>query len=661
VPSRASLVVAAAIAAVGLGFASAPAFATTTANIYAVPTGGATTGNYPSVCTQADPCSLYWALDQAVTSSNVNNDAAIINLAAGTYTGPNYIESTGGLPASLELLGEGSGPSATVLNGAGSQTLLVDGVNYAVTITNLTLEGGNSGGAHYGGDLEAETSGPGVTLDNDVVTGGTSTEGGQADVTAGTLKIDDTTVENAGTNTDGSEALNGSLEVTDSTYSGNTADAIVSAGTGGVSLYNSTLAGSGGSGLFQDGSGGTLIAQSTITGNADYGLLSGDGEIAFTESILADNHTDCGTSGSGSVVNTGLSVEDDSTCGVVTGSKVSSQIGALALANNGGPTQTERITPSSAAYDFVPAGGCTTDDQRGVPYAQAGKSTCDAGAYQFAPPTLSAVSPAGGEPGSSIQLSGTNLLYATASFGAASVPATPSSPTLTSLTLAMPVLALGPQPITVTNADGSATIAFSSLGPVIASSLAPAEVRHPYSQAISVTGGQGPQTFAIVAGSLPNGLNMSSSGTISGTPTAPATSSFTVKDTDADAVSATAVVSLSVLAPAIGVGHSKLKFKHSKAVVVLSCDTAACSGKVEITRTTHVKVKKHHKTKRETKTIVLASGSYSLAAGATGEVAITLSAAGHHYLRAIAKHASNEPVTVTVLGGASKTTTLKVS
>ena len=58
------------------------------------------------------------------------------------------------------------------------------------------------------------------------------------------------------------------------------------------------------------------------------------------------------------------------------------------LADNGGPTQTQAITPSSAAYGAVPAAVCRSApflqaDQRGLPRPGNGKTNCDIGAYEF--------------------------------------------------------------------------------------------------------------------------------------------------------------------------------------------------------------------------------------------------------------------------------------
>lgn len=68
-----------------------------------------------------------------------------------------------------------------------------------------------------------------------------------------------------------------------------------------------------------------------------------------------------------------------------------------------------------------------------------------------------------------------------------------------------------------------------------------------YSQTLSATGGRPPYSWSLTAGSLPTGLSLNSStGVISGTPTATGTSSFTVKVTDANTLSDTQPLSITV-------------------------------------------------------------------------------------------------------------------
>jgi hypothetical protein len=54
----------------------------------------------------------------------------------------------------------------------------------------------------------------------------------------------------------------------------------------------------------------------------------------------------------------------------------------------------------------------------------------------------------------------------------------------------------------------------------------------PYSQQLQASGGIPPYTWSITLGSLPAGLSLSSSGLISGSPTAPGPFSFTVQVKD---------------------------------------------------------------------------------------------------------------------------------
>jgi len=68
---------------------------------------------------------------------------------------------------------------------------------------------------------------------------------------------------------------------------------------------------------------------------------------------------------------------------------------------------------------------------------------------------------------------------------------------------------------------------------ITTTSLPPGNVGQAYSQFVQATGGTGALTWSIVAGTLPQNLNLNSTtGAISGTPTAPGTSSFTIRVAD---------------------------------------------------------------------------------------------------------------------------------
>lgn len=97
--------------------------------------------------------------------------------------------------------------------------------------------------------------------------------------------------------------------------------------------------------------------------------------------------------------------------------------------------------------------------------------------------------------------------------------------------------------VTATNSagTGAASAASNSVTPVSSVpptiTLAPTTIANPtvgvaYSQSIAAAGGAAPYTYAISAGSLPAGLSLSSSGTVSGTPTAGGAYNFTITATD---------------------------------------------------------------------------------------------------------------------------------
>jgi mono/diheme cytochrome c family protein len=90
------------------------------------------------------------------------------------------------------------------------------------------------------------------------------------------------------------------------------------------------------------------------------------------------------------------------------------------------------------------------------------------------------------------------------------------------------------------NPTTSAPLAIST------STLPGAFVGSAYSQTLAATGGKTPYTWSRSAGTLPTGLAISSSGVISGTPSATGTFSFTVKVTDSAAASITKSLSIVV-------------------------------------------------------------------------------------------------------------------
>lgn len=93
---------------------------------------------------------------------------------------------------------------------------------------------------------------------------------------------------------------------------------------------------------------------------------------------------------------------------------------------------------------------------------------------------------------------------------------------------------------TATNTGGTssaATVSITVAAPTLSvtpTTLAAGTVGTAYSRSLSASGGQAPYTFSatLASGALPAGLSLSSTGAITGTPTASCTCSFTVSGTD---------------------------------------------------------------------------------------------------------------------------------
>ncbi|MDB6076146.1 MAG: hypothetical protein JWO89_3786, partial [Verrucomicrobiaceae bacterium] len=79
-----------------------------------------------------------------------------------------------------------------------------------------------------------------------------------------------------------------------------------------------------------------------------------------------------------------------------------------------------------------------------------------------------------------------------------------------------------------------------------------------YSQTLTATGGASPYTWSITNGTLPAGLNFTSAGLLSGTPTTTASQTFTVQALDANGCPGTKIYTLTPACPTIAVTPSTL-------------------------------------------------------------------------------------------------------
>jgi hypothetical protein len=102
--------------------------------------------------------------------------------------------------------------------------------------------------------------------------------------------------------------------------------------------------------------------------------------------------------------------------------------------------------------------------------------------------------------------------------------------------------------------------------------------------------------------------------------------------------------------PAITVSASKLVASGSAAKVPIACAKANCAGSIELTEQVPAKAKKGKKTPKK-QTVVLAKGSYSLAAGKSATIVVRLTAAGKSALATAKKRLLSGKLLVTVAGG----------
>jgi hypothetical protein len=115
-----------------------------------------------------------------------------------------------------------------------------------------------------------------------------------------------------------------------------------------------------------------------------------------------------------------------------------------------------------------------------------------------------------------------------------------------------------------TSASAATAVVVSPAPSITTTTLTSGAVGMAYTAALQATGGAGSITWALASGStLPAGLSLSGAGVISGTPTTPGTSTFTVKATDASQgkpgpVTATQPLSLTIVAAPLSITTTSL-------------------------------------------------------------------------------------------------------
>jgi hypothetical protein len=192
---------------------------------------------------------------------------------------------------------------------------------------------------------------------------------------------------------------------------------------------------------------------------------------------------------------------------------------------------------------------------------------CSVAGAQVLPPTVSSLNPltaATGTPNLVITVNGANFTTGSVvvwnNFILTTTPVSASQ-----LTAAVPAQLLtvpGTVTVYVLNPGGrqSNSLSFTVLGSTL--TIPPdvalqASVNGPYTYTLQASGGTAPYTWSST-GSLPPGLTMSSSGVITGTPTAAGTYTFTARVTDAAGRTGTTEIAITISLPPISVSTNSL-------------------------------------------------------------------------------------------------------
>jgi CSLREA domain-containing protein len=320
-------------------------------------------------------CSLREAIEAA------NTNAAVDACVSGSNTEPDTIDfapSLSGQTITLNSVANGGlGSLPTITDTAG---LTIDGGSADITISgnravrvfgvdlgilameNLTVADGKA----VSTDL-ASAAGAGLASNGMVTVTDSTFSGNTAEGTVGELGV-----------TGGGIANSGTLTVTNSTFSGNSA----STGRGGgisnrgvATVTNSTFSGNSafrGGGIFDDENSTLTVTNSTFSGNsASTGRGAGIETISIAttlrNTIVADSTQGNNCLGLSTIIDGGYNLDDGTTCGFTDPTSQSNANPLLGpLQDNGGPTQTHALGADSPAIDKGNSSGSTTD-QRGEP------------------------------------------------------------------------------------------------------------------------------------------------------------------------------------------------------------------------------------------------------------------------------------------------------
>ncbi len=347
------------------------------------------------------------SLRQAIIDANALAGQDTITLGAGVYTFTVFgQEEDGALSGDLDIHDD------LVITGAGADVTTIDAASLdrvfdiwsgTVTITGVTITGGDaSDSLGAGGAFYVENSAS-LTLSEVIVTNNSADDAGGGIANSGLLTLTNVEISNNTAYSGGGLDNIGSATVSNSTFSNNNATfggGIRNDGfSADLTLTNVTISGN----TATNRGGGLLnnriatLVNVTIADNQagqDGGVYAAGGTTSLKNSIVAGNTLLNGTTPSdfgGSVSSQGFNLVGNTSGSFGWVGSDQQNVDPLlgTLADNGGFTQTHALLASSTAIDAGTASGAPSIDQRGV----IRDSNVDIGAYEYTLPIANAGGP----------------------------------------------------------------------------------------------------------------------------------------------------------------------------------------------------------------------------------------------------------------------------
>jgi hypothetical protein len=350
----------------------------------------------------------------------------------------------------------------------------IHALNATVTVQDSSITGNTAVGGGGGGLF---LRGTGVkTLRNSNISGNSGNYGGGVyfrDAAAGSVVENCTLTGNTGNfnamgnaNAGGGGAVllyNGSLTVRNCTITGNTAP---NTAGGGIKVKNNSYGG------------GTVSATLNLIST----IVSGNSDASGANEISRFMDADVVLNASNNLIQTAP------VAGTINGTNTANITGQDPLLgplqDNGGPTLTRALSPTSPAINQGSNPGSLTTDQRGTGFARTSGTGTDIGAFEVQVPSVTGVSPQSGPTsgGTTVTITGVNFTGATAVlFGG--VPATTFTVTSPTTITATTPAGAGTVDVIVTTPQGtspaSANAQFTYVSPVSPPPVSPPPVSPP--------------------------------------------------------------------------------------------------------------------------------------------------------------------------------------